>query len=67
MYEAFEMTEDIRKVYQNERDNADSGNERLANLALLHTHYDQHIDIEMVIDNYAQMLPRRIESETLVV
>ena len=25
MYEAFEMIEDIRKVYKNERDNVDSG------------------------------------------
>ena len=43
--------------------------ERLANLALLHTHYDQQINIDMVIDMYAhvQMHPRRIELETLLV
>ena len=45
---------------------ATMGNERLANLALLHTHYDQHIDTERVIDIYAQMHPRRIELETLL-
>ena len=45
---------------------ATMGNERLANLALLHTHYDQHIDTERVIDIYAQMHPRRIEFETLL-
>jgi hypothetical protein len=45
---------------------ATMGNERLANLALLHTHYDQHIDTERVIDMYAQMHPRRIELETLL-
>ena len=43
------------------------GNERLANLALLHTHYDQHIDMDKVIDMYAQMHSRRIELETLIV
>ena len=44
-------------------------NERLANLALLHTHYDQQIDINIVIDMYGhiQMHQRRIELETLVV
>ena len=42
------------------------GNERLSNLALLHTHYDQHTDIDRVIDMYAQMHPRRIELETLL-
>ena len=44
-------------------------NERLANLALLHTHYDQQIDIDMVIDMYAQvqMHARRIELKTLLV
>ena len=45
---------------------ATMGNERLANLALLHTHYDQHIDTERVIDIYAQMHSRRIELETLL-
>ena len=45
---------------------ATMGNERLANLALLHTHYDQHIDTERVIDIYAQMHPRRIELETFL-
>ena len=45
---------------------ATMGNERLANLALLHTHYDQHTDTERVIDIYAQMHPRRIELETLL-
>ena len=42
------------------------GNEQLANLALLHTRYDQHIDNDRVTDMYAQMHPRRIESETLL-
>ena len=37
----------------------------IGNLALLHTHYDQHIGVDMVIDMYAQMYPRRIELETL--
>ena len=45
---------------------ATMGNERLANLALLHTHYDQHTDTDRVIDMYAQMHPRRIELETLI-
>ena len=43
---------------------ATMGNERLA---LLDTLYDQHIDIDRVIDMYAQMHPRRIELETLLV
>ena len=42
------------------------GNELLANLALLRTHYDQHTDTDRVIDMYAQMHPRRIELETLL-
>ena len=41
------------------------GSERLANLALLHTHHDKHTDIDRIIDMYAQMHPRRIELETL--
>ena len=33
---------------------ATMGNERLANLALLHTHYDQHIDIDKVMHRCIQ-------------
>ena len=54
----------LRRLKNNMR--ATMGNEQLANLALLHTHYDQHIDTEKVIDMYAQMHPRGIDLETLL-
>ena len=35
------------------------GKERLANLALLHIHYEQKIDADRVVDTFAHLHPRR--------
>ena len=42
------------------------GKERLANLALLHIHYEQQINVESVIDMFASFHPRRMEIESLM-
>ena len=42
------------------------GKERLANLALLHIHYEQQINIESVIDMFASFHPRRMDMESLI-
>ena len=42
------------------------GKERLANLALLHIHYEQQINVESVIDMFASFHPRRMEMESLM-
>ena len=42
------------------------GKERLANLALLHIHYEQKINAESVIDMFASFHPRRMEMESLM-
>ena len=42
------------------------GKERLANLALLHIHYEQQINVESVIDMFAPFHPRRMEIESLM-
>ena len=39
---------------------APMGRQRLANLALIHIHYDKEISLEEVVDKYAQLHPRRI-------
>ena len=41
------------------------GKERLANLALLHIHYEQIIDVELVVDTFARLHPRRLELDSL--
>ena len=43
------------------------GKERLANLALLHIHYEQIIDVELVVDTFARLHPRRLELDSLIV
>ena len=42
------------------------GKERLANLALLHIHYEKQINAESVIDMFALFHPRRMEMEPLM-
>ena len=42
------------------------GKEHLANLALLHIHYEQQINVESVIDMFASFHPRRMEMESLM-
>ena len=42
------------------------GKERLANLALLHIHYEQIIDVELVVDTFARLHPRRLELDSLM-
>ena len=37
--------------------------ERLTALALLHIHYDTHIDMEEVVNMFARMHPRRLEMD----
>ena len=43
------------------------GKEKLANLALLHIHYEQIIDVELVVDTFACLHPRRLELDSLIV
>lgn len=45
---------------------ASMGRQRLANLALIHIHYDKEISLEEVVDKYAQLHPRRIELDSLI-
>ena len=45
---------------------ASMGKQRLANLALIHIHYDKEISLEEVVDKYAQLHPRRIELDSLI-
>ena len=42
------------------------GKERLANLALLHIHYEQIIDVELVVDTFARLHPRRLELDSSI-
>ena len=42
------------------------GKERLANLALLHIHYEQQINVESVIDMFASFHSRRMDMESLI-
>ena len=43
------------------------GKEKLANLAFLHIHYEQIIDLELVVDTFACLHPRRLELDSLIV
>ena len=45
---------------------ASMGQERMTALALMHIHYDSDIDLNEVVNIYAQMHPRRMELEYLV-
>ena len=42
------------------------GKDHLANLALLHIHYEQQINVESVIDMFASFPPIRMEMESLM-
>ena len=42
------------------------GKECLANLALLHIHYEQQINVESVIDMFTSFHPRQMEMESLM-
>ena len=37
----------------------------LSNLALLHIHYDNEVDLDKVVDIYAKLHPRRLELNPL--
>ena len=45
---------------------ASMGQERLSSLALIHIHYDQHIDLDAVVDIYARIHPRRLQLDSLI-
>ncbi len=45
---------------------ASMGKTRLSHLALLHIHYDMQVDLDEVVDRYAQLHPRRMELESLI-
>ena len=45
---------------------ASMGKNRLSHLALLHIHYDTPIDLDKVVDCYAQLHPRRLALESLL-
>ena len=42
------------------------GKSRLSSLALLHIHYDTTVDLDVVVDTYARLHPRRIQLENLL-
>lgn len=46
---------------------ASMGKSRLSYLALLHIHYDMQVDLDDVVNRYAQLHPRRMELESLIV
>ncbi|XP_037553231.1 52 kDa repressor of the inhibitor of the protein kinase isoform X2 [Nematolebias whitei] len=45
---------------------ASMGKERLSSLALLHIHYSKHIDLDRVVDVFANKHSRRMELDSLV-
>lgn len=45
---------------------ASMGKTRLSYLALLHIHYDMQVDLDEVVDRYAQLHPHRMELESLI-
>ncbi|ELU16722.1 hypothetical protein CAPTEDRAFT_113640, partial [Capitella teleta] len=45
---------------------ASMGSERLSFLALLHVHYDMHVDLDKVVDIFAHKHPRRLELKFIV-
>ena len=45
---------------------ASMGQERMASLALLHTHYDRETDLDEVVNIYARLHPRRMELDSLI-
>ena len=45
---------------------ASMGEERRSALAVIHTHYDMAIDLEEVIDIFANLHPRKLELKTLL-
>ena len=42
------------------------GKERLSSLALLHIHYDQQVDMDLVVDLFARKHARRLELDSIV-
>ena len=42
------------------------GKERLSDLALLHIHYDKSIDIDIAVDKFSKLHPRRLELTSLL-
>ena len=45
---------------------ASMGKERLSSLALLHIHYDQQVDMDLVVDLFARKHARRLELDSIV-
>ena len=45
---------------------ASMGKERMANLALLHIHYDKQMDVDRVVDIYSHLHSRRMELDSLI-
>ena len=44
---------------------ASMGKDRLSHLALLHIHYTTPVDLDIVVDCYARLHPRRLQLENL--
>lgn len=45
---------------------ASMGKNRLSHLALLHIHYNEAVDLDKVVDCYAQLHPRRLEFDSIL-
>ena len=45
---------------------ASMGKERMANLALLHIHYDKQMDVDWVVDIYSHLHSRRMELNSFI-
>ena len=42
------------------------GTDRQANLALIHIHYEQKIDLNEVVDTFAKLHPRRLQLQSII-
>ena len=40
--------------------------QRLSSLALMHVHYDKQVDLDLVVDLFSKLHPRRLELDTLL-
>ena len=45
---------------------ASMGMSRLSSLALLHIHYDMHVDLDEVVTRYAHLHPRKLELDSII-
>ena len=54
----------LRRLHNYTR--ASMGMSRLSSLALLHIHYDMHVDLDEVVTRYAHLHPRKLEHDSII-